>query len=481
MNENKRINIVGIVIALLGLVSILVMVGANSRVVAATNKSHAGHDHGHGNQSVSHQEEDMESLFDEDDHEDHGHAKTTIDEHHDDHDGHRHAEHAGDGGICPEHRVPEEEDALCHGDHLGELVPGEGMKVRLASTDVAAKAGIGLAKPQEVSLAAGNSIPGRVQFNRNRLARITPISTGIVQRVNVQPGELVTKGDLLAQIVTPETAALKAQLLTAQARQKQAEATYHREKDLLAKGISSRQEFQEAEAVYHATQSDSEQYRQQLLNYGFSTTDLEELVRDGVSNSLLSLRAPLTGTVVEFNTAAGEAAEPGTPLFTIADLDSLWIELSVPESRLYLAQYGAPIQARFSGLPGMVFTGQIFQAGAVVDDRTRTLKVLAEMNNPDHRLKVGMFGDVRILDENEQQVLAVHADALQSIDGKAYVFIQQENDLFELRRVQAGAKSDGMIPILAGLSHDEQVVSSQGFALKSEVLKARLGASCADH
>jgi cobalt-zinc-cadmium efflux system membrane fusion protein len=92
-----------------------------------------------------------------------------------------------------------------------------------------------------------------------------------------------------------------------------------------------------------------------------------------------------------------------------------------------------------------------------------------------------MFGNARILEGNEQQVLAIPADALQSIDGVSYLFIQKENDLFELRRVQAGAKTDGMIPILAGLSLDEQVVASQGFALKSEVLKARLGASCADH
>lgn len=490
---NKRIYFAGIVIALIGVVSIWVVAGITPRVVAATSQSHADHDHDHGKKSVSHREENMEALFEEDEHDPHGHAETHIDERHEDPDGHGHEEeasthaghghgdHGGEGGICPEHRVPEEEDALCQGDHLAELQPGEGMKVRLASPDVAAKAGVGIAKPQKVSLAAGIDIPGQVQFNRNRLARITPLSAGIIQGVAVQSGQKVNKGHLLAQIATPEITSLKAQLLAAKARQKQAEATYHREKDLLARGISSRQEFQQAETDFRAAQSASEQYRQQLLNYGLTPADLKQLVRDGISSAALSIRAPFTGTVVEVNTAAGEAVELGTPLFTVADLDSLWLELSVPEFRIYQAQFDAPIQVRFNGLPGMVFAGRIFQAGAVVDERTRTLKVLAEMKNPSHRLKVGMFGNARMLEENEQQVLAIPADALQSIDGASYVFIQKEDDLFELRRVQAGAKTDGMIPILAGLSLNEQVVASQGFSLKSEVLKARLGASCADH
>jgi len=489
----KRIYFVGIVIALIGFISTWTLDETPLRAVAATNQSHADHDHDSGKESAPHPKEDIGVLLEEDEHDEHGHVETNTEERHEDHDkhgheeqasshaGHGHGDHADEGGICPEHRVPEEEDALCHGDHLAELQPGEGMKVRLASPDAATKAGIGLVKPQKVSVGAGIDIPGHVQFNRNHLVRITPLSPGIIQRVLVKPGEKVSKGKIVAQIAIPEIASLKAQFFAAQARQKQAEATYHREKDLLARGISSRQEFQQAEAEFSAAQSTSEQYRQQLLNYGLTPTEIKDLVRDGFSNAVLSLRAPFAGTVVEVNTAVGETVEPGTPLFTVADLDTVWIELSVPESRIYQAQFDSPVQARFNGLPGMVFTGRIFQVGAVVDERSRTLKAFAEVKNPDHRLKVGMYGNARIIQGDEHQVLAIPADALQSIDGASYIFIQLEDDLFELRRVQTGAKADGMAPILDGLSLDEQVVASQGFALKSEVLKARLGASCADH
>lgn len=499
---NKRIFLAAIVIAVIGVVSIWALIQRTPKALDATKESHAGHDHALEKQAILQQDEHLDNLFEVDDHEGHdhaeqghpeksidkpdnhadqGHAESLAEESGDEHAGHGHANQESRDGICPEHRVPEVEDALCQGDRLAELQSGEGMKVRLASPDAAAKAGIGIVKPQRIDLADGIEIPGRVEFNRHNLARITPLSAGIMLKVHIQPGFQVKKGDLLAEIAMPEIASLKAQFLTAKARQTQTEATYLREKHLLERGISSAWEFEQAGAEYRAAQSASEQYRQQLLNFGLAASALKQLLVDGKSSAVLPLRAPFDGTIVAVETAAGEAVEPGTPLFTLADLDTLWIELSVPESSIYQVRDNAPIQARFNGLPDMVFSGQVFQAGAVVDERTRTLKVLAEVKNPSQRLKVGMFGSVRLLEGGKRQVLSVSADALQNIDGMSYVFVQQESDLFDLRRVQTGAKKDGMVMILAGLSLNDQVVVSQGFALKSEVLKARLGASCADH
>lgn len=398
------------------------------------------------------------------------------------HAGHDHDAHgANPGDICPEHGIPEIDDALCHGDRIGDLPPGKGMKVRLASPDAAARAGVRIVTPQQIFFSGSADIPSRVTFNRNRLARITPLASGVVRQVHVQPGTKIAMGSVLVQIATPEVAALKAELLAARARQIETKATYLREKNLLDRGITSRQEFQQSESAYREALSARERYRQQLLNFGFSPKDIDAFLHNGINTAALSLRMPFDGTVVSVDTAVGEAVAPGTPLFTVADLDSLWIEMSIAESRIYQVQMDAPIQARFDGLPGMVFAGRIFHVGAMVDERTRTLKALAEVKNPDHRLRVGMFGNARISLGDQKQVLAVPAGALQGIDGHSYVFISEGPDLFELRRVLPGVKENGTVAILAGLYPGEKVVTTQGFALKSEVLKARLGASCADH
>ena len=460
---NLRIVSIGVLFLL---ASLAMAGGAPVQVLAAAEDHYSGHD------EQGYVDDHKDEHGHVDDHKDeHGH----VDDHEDEHG------HAAQGEICPEHRVPEEIDALCHGDHIGELQPGQGMKVRLAGLEVARKAGVKSSRPSIISLEEGIFMPARVEFDRNRLVHITPLAAGVTRQVKVQPGATVKKGEVLAEVAMLEIASLKAELLAAIARQKQTKATYNREKDLLGRGISSRQEFQQAESEYHTARSASNQYRQQLQNYGLSPDNIEKIIKNNDTGAVVPFRAPFGGTVVEVKTAQGEAVAPAAPLFIIADLNSLWVELSVPESRVYLAQNQAPIEAQFDGLPGMVFSGRIFQIGSIIDERTRTLKVLAQVDNSDHRLKVGMFGNVRILQGNEQQVMAIPAGALQDIDGRSYVFIEQEADLFELRRIQAGAKKNGMVPVLAGLNQGETVVSSQGFSLKSEVLKARLGASCADH
>jgi cobalt-zinc-cadmium efflux system membrane fusion protein len=162
--------------------------------------------------------------------------------------------------------------------------------------------------------------------------------------------------------------------------------------------------------------------------------------------------------------------------------------------------------------------------GSGLEERTRLLRVVAEVANPDGLLKDGMFGTAQLLatatataedddkhhDDKDQGhghagqhadkdddhghaehpgdaahgsvvTVAVPAAAVQAIDGKSYVFVAHEQDLFELRRVETGPRRAGEVLVVAGLKDGEKVAASQGFALKSELLKSRLGASCADH
>ncbi len=184
---------------------------------------------------------------------------------------------------------------------------------------------------------------------------------------------------------------------------------------------------------------------------------------------------------MERNTVTGEAVEAGSALFTLANLDSLWVELSLPESRLLEVHPGTRVNTTFSGLPGRSFAGTVFWVAPALDEKTRQLKALAEISNESGLLKGGLFGEVRLVNELEAQALAVPADALQVIDGASYVFVALERDLFELRRVESGRRDNGSVVITSGLSAQDKVVSGQGFALKSEILKSRLGASCADH
>lgn len=431
-----------------------------------------------------------------DEHAGHGHA-----EEQDEHAGHGHGEKPDPGEVCPEHRMPEAEDVLCNPGLMSTLLPGEGVKMRLATPEAAARAGIVIAATQPASVAGGPAIPAQVTYNRGRLAEVMALSGGVVRRIAAEPGQTVGRGALLAEIASPGAAAARGDYQAALGRLELAEANVRREQELVAKGVSARMELEQAQAEQQAAKGSVEQLREQLAAFGAGTS--------AGGGTHLTLRSPLAGTVVARSAVVGQTLAPETPLFTVADLSSMWLQLQLSADQVAQAKIGAAVEAEIDGLPGQRFPGKIVQVAAGLDERTRLLQVVAEIANPDALLKDGMFGQARLLvsegtaaDDHQENkegdhdhaghsagenhgrlvTVAVPAAAVQAIDGKAYVFVAHaEPDLFELRRVEAGTRRGGEILVTAGLAVGEKVAASQGFALKSELLKSRLGASCADH
>jgi len=426
------------------------------------------------------------------------HARAQGDAEEEDHAEHEHAEHghaaqaepqsacAGDGhahakavdGICPEHQVLEAEDALCLSDHIGELSPGAGMLVRLASPQVGVRAGIRTTTPEAAQLSETFQVLGRLTFARERLASLTPLAPGTVAKVHVRPGTRVEQGDLLLEIATPEIARLSTRYSAAVAQHQQATTALKREEDLHTRGISAAQEVQRARAAWSSSGSEVEQYQRELQSFGL---DAERM--DG--SNLVPVRAPFAGVITDLQTSGGEGVSPSSALLTLADPDILWLELSIPAAHAASVIPHTPVQVSFDGVEGVLLETQLFHVDPALNPQSRTLRALAQISNPEGRLKAGMFARATLQRATSTAGVSVPADAIQHIDAHTFVFIQREPDLFELRRVTTTAVRDGRVGIKVGLdpahSATTQVVSARGFALKSEVLRARLGASCADH
>jgi cobalt-zinc-cadmium efflux system membrane fusion protein len=173
-----------------------------------------------------------------------------------------------------------------------------------------------------------------VSYDQNRLARITPLAPGVVQRVLADLGDYVSKGSVLVEINSPEIATAESDYLSSLAEEALKKLAFEREKALLEKNITSQQEYEEASAEYKMAKSTTKTTRQRLLNYGLTDEQIREVAETRSSPSRLPIRAPFSGTLVERHAVVGEAAEVGHMLFTLADLSSMWLELSVPEDRL---------------------------------------------------------------------------------------------------------------------------------------------------
>lgn len=379
---------------------------------------------------------------------------------------------------CREHDLPEEECGACNPALTATLLPGESLKLRLPSRAAADKAGVELGTPETGAAATTSALPCKVAYDQNHMVHITPLVSGIVAEVHAGLGQRVSEGDVLIVLTSAETTELRSAYIAALAEAELASAVYEREKGLRDKGITSAQEFQEAVARRRQAQTQADSTRQRLISLGIQEDALGQGGSANVPNVVL--RAPFAGTVVERHAVLGEAVERSTPVMTLANLDTMWLELSAPISNIGALQVGVPVSAHFDAFNGQPFEGVIDWVDSRVDEQNRTVRARAVIPNPDGLLKDGMFGEARVVTQRTESALLVLAESIHTYDNNPFVFVRIADDLYEVRRVALGSRAGDLIEVREGLSADEQIVTTRGFTVKSEFLKARLGAGCTD-
>jgi cobalt-zinc-cadmium efflux system membrane fusion protein len=382
--------------------------------------------------------------------------------------------------LCKEHNVSEQECGICHPDLLKALEVGRGMKIRFSSTSSASKSGVETGKAQEEMGASGPAFLSRVTYNQNKFAHITSLAPGVVQRVLVDFGSQVKKGQVLVEVASPDIAQAKAEYLGALSELHLKETVFKREKGLAEKQVSSKQESDQAEAEYRKSKTDAATFRQRLLSYGFGEEEVASLAKNPATSATLQIRAPFAGTIVERRAVIGEAISPDRPLFQLADLSTMWLELSIPGDAFASVRVGDPVAASFDALSGVQLPGKLIWISSAVDGTSRMLKARAEIQNPGALLKDGLFGKARLPMASPGKRMDLPAGAAQRIDGENVVFVKLAEDLYEIRKVWMEETDNGRVSILEGITPEDEVVLAGSFTMKSEFLKSRLGAGCTD-
>ena len=186
--------------------------------------------------------------------------------------------------------------------------------------------------------------------------------------------------------------------------------------------------------------------------------------------------APFDGSIIMRAAVPGQRADPSDILFMLADLRSVWVSAKVSESDV--AKLPRLTNATFhltaTAYPNREFSARFLSVGAMVDPQTRTVPLLAETDNPDDLLKLGMFVRIMLDSSSTEQVLTVPASAVIEIETEKYVFTPSGKDAdhqkFALRPVEVGRESGDRLEIKSGLTAGEQVVASGAFLLKSELI-----------
>lgn len=384
--------------------------------------------------------------------------------------------------MCNEHGVPEAECAICQPQLAAVLKPGESLKIRVASAEAMSKVGVGISEPETTTASPAVRAYATVDYNQNTVANITPLVEGIISEILVVPGQTVAAGESLGVIHSPDLAEIKSQFLSASAAKRLADLQVDRERQLAEKRITATAELETAEANSKIADVDLASALQRLMNLGLTEEEIESLESEGRPTSALTLRAPFAGTIVDRNAATGERVEPGEAILVLADLSSMWIELSIPAQDASKLSPGMMVEARFSELPETVISGQLVWIATAVDEKTRRIQGRALVVDPPTSLRKGLYGDARIQAGEGKPSLAVPTGSIQTIDGIPFVFVRKEPALFAATRVQLapGSPAGQLTAIEGGLAPGDQIVSQGSYILRSEFLKSLLGAGCVD-
>ena len=328
---------------------------------------------------------------------------------------------------------------------------------------------------------------GEIALNQTALTHVSPRIPGIVRTVHVEQGAQVKKGEVLFEIESAELGRAIGEYRKNKALAALALKNLERENALVEKKISPETDRLDAQIKYDEYRLELEADENALAVMGLDGAAIASLTSDanvGIIGTL-PVRASQSGTVIEKHVTPGEAVETGKELMLIANLSTVWAWLSLYEqdlARLIGESRKAPprVQISTGAFSDKTFEGVIDLIGSTMDEDSRTVKVRAVLKNTDALLRPGMFCAANVVFETQGKVLTAPKNALLSDEGNHFVF-RMIRDGFALRtEVQVGRDFADCVEITRGLSEGDRIVTEGAFVLKSDVLRAKMGAGCAD-
>ena len=322
----------------------------------------------------------------------------------------------------------------------------------------------------EVKPAAGGEVHVTAPFSGRTLAVENGVPT---------PGQRVEQGEPLALLLplpTKSQAELASAVHTTTAELEAAQHELTRLQDLYANRIVPKRRFEQAQknvAVFKARLSAS---RSELYLLNVNPADTTKIRKHSPEHFLL--RAPMTGTVVTVNLTPGALIEAGHDLFTIMNLEQVWIEGRVFEADISKVRHVE--QARFSApalsMPLLLSPpdARLITIGSVLDHRTRSIPLILAVNNWHRQLKIGMHGELSVLTGEVVHTIAIPGHAIVHDKGIPLAFVQVSGETFARRELELGTQTNDFVQVRAGLIAGERIVTQGAYRVHLASLSSTL-------
>lgn len=321
--------------------------------------------------------------------------------------------------------------------------------------------GISTASPEAISDNFGPRLPGEVTVPNAQLQVVTAPQQGLVEVLLVAEGDQVSKDQPLVHIQSPGLLELQGEYLELLTRAKLALANYRRDRQLDKEGIIAKRRLLESESRYEELETSLSRVRQLLVLAGMDKASLETLQTERALSSTLIVRAPFDGIVLEQMATAGNRVEAADALYTIANLDTLWLEIHVPLRQLGVTGPGQKVM-----IPALGIYGSVISVGRMVHGADQGVLVRAQISEGVDKLRPGQFVQAQLASSSDVNSYRIPRAAVVRSSGQSYVFVVRDGG-FEPLPVRVSNEESSHLVIQADLTPDSGIAVAGTVAIKA--------------
>jgi len=330
-----------------------------------------------------------------------------------------------------------------------------------------------VANAASAPVAIVQEVSGRIEANERQVTRIGAGVTGRVTQVLAEVGDRVRPGQVLAHVASPELATAQLAYLRAHASTQLAERAVERARQLIQADVIGSAELQRRESELAIARAELRAASDQLTLVGIPRDAIAKLRDSGSLSPHALVVATQAGVVVERKVSQGQVAQPGDPLFTVAELGNVWVIGSMPEQVARSARVGQTVEIHVPAL-SKDLSGRVVYVADTVSPETRTVLIRTQVDNEDRQLKPQMLATLRLVGPATKQLVVPTAAVVREND-LDHVYVRTAENTYRFTPVELGfATPDGLRPVLKGLSEGTPIVVEGAFHLHNERKRSEL-------
>lgn len=290
---------------------------------------------------------------------------------------------------------------------------------------------------------------GKIMADENKMAEVFPLVGGNVAEVNVELGDYVQKGSVLAVIRSGEVADFERQLTDAQSDVLVAQKNLQVVQDLFQSKLASEKDVMTAKNEVNKTQAELERIKEVFSIYGID------------KKAEYQVKSPINGFIIEkkINRDMQLRSDKSDNIFTIADIKDVWVNANVYESDISKIHPNMEAEVKTLSYPDSTFKGKVDKIYNILDPETKTMKVRIRLANTNYILKPEMNATITLRYNEGGEMMAVPSSAVIFDKNKSFIMVFQDRYTIETREIEVHKQVGDVTYVKKGIQPGEKIIS----------------------